>query len=63
MTKDEREKLNDLPRPPRFTGKHRGQYFYRGVRWLGPTNAIGRGTIHWVQDGSHSWGLTTERGA
>ncbi len=26
-----------------FTGKFRGQYFYKGAVWGGPTNAIGHG--------------------
>jgi hypothetical protein len=27
--------------PNRFTGKHRGAYYYKGHRWVGPTNLIG----------------------
>ena len=29
--------------PVRFTGRFRGVYYYLGVQWRGPTNAIGHG--------------------
>ena len=30
-------------RPNRFTGKWRGQHYYKGRIWDGPTNAVGQG--------------------
>lgn len=29
--------------PARFTGKFRGQYYFKGRIWDGPSNAIGQG--------------------
>ena len=43
MNAAEREAFDHAPRPPRFTGKHRGRYFYKGQLWLGPSNLIGAG--------------------
>jgi hypothetical protein len=36
---------------PFFTGKRNGQYFYRGVRWVGATNLMGFGQLAHVDNG------------
>jgi hypothetical protein len=33
-------------RPVRFTGRHGDTYYYRGRKWLGPTNCVGIGACN-----------------
>jgi hypothetical protein len=41
MTPKERSDFDRQTRPPRFTGLHRGRYYYKGLVWDGPSNLIG----------------------
>jgi hypothetical protein len=52
MTREEIRRLENsgADRPVLFTGKFRGITFYRGVQWRGPTNAIGFGRLHLVEN-------------
>jgi len=56
----DRRAFDAQPRPVRFTGLHRGRYYFKGVRWVGPTNLIGRRPMSLIQVGDdlHSWGLS-----
>ena len=44
------EIASEKVRPGLFTGKWHGVYYYRGVKWVGPTNAIGQGKIAMFRD-------------
>ncbi len=46
---------------PAFTGRKGGTYYYKGIRWLGPSNMIGHGTLAWVELSPHVWGITSIR--
>jgi hypothetical protein len=65
MTPKVRVDFDRGPRPPQFTGLHRGRYYYRGARWLGPTNMIGHGHLELipVEPETHAWGLAPVGGA
>jgi hypothetical protein len=54
---DEKESM-----PNRFTGKWRGQYFYKGQRWAGPTNRIGVKPLIAVEIEGSKWGVRTKEG-
>lgn len=51
LTRQELDRLetSGAPRPPLFTGRWKGEHFYRGVKWEGHPGQLGLGKRHIVE--------------
>lgn len=43
------EIASEKVRPGLFTGKWHGVHYYRGVKWVGPTNLLGFGVLAHIE--------------